>query len=246
MRVIAVADPLPLTPHPWVTPILLACLGTFFLGGCSSVSLGQGKKKVVLVDFAEGRVTDVNITDRLTGSKELLFISMPKKAQFFEGYIEGMVTDYDDSPIQGVVVRAVAEGEAREDSGKAFRSSSFDPGVSDTNGVYRIRFSLPIVDGQIDIRGKFIYNPGWEQEKVNLGKAYEPQAKESPFRLVFDEKRGMLIFAEGVRKLIVRSVHSDQPPKQLPNAKTPLKEEKKDAKEAGKEDDLFRSFGFGQ
>lgn len=234
----------------WVAPtgfVLLACLGAWLPCGCTSMSLGKGKQKVVLVDFAEGRVVDVNVTDRLTGSKEMLFVSMPKRALFLEGYIEGIVTDYDDNPIQGVVVRAIAEGEAKEESGKAFRSSSFDPGVSDTNGIYRIRFSLPIVNRMVDIRGKFAYNPGWEQEKVNLGKAYEPQVKESPFRLVFDERRGMLIFSEGVRKLVVRSVRSDLPPKQqLPGGRTSPKEEEKKGAAEDKDGDLFKSFGFGQ
>lgn len=224
---------------------LAAFLG---LGACSSVELGGGKRKVVMRDYAEGRVSDVGITDRLTGSRELLFVSMPKKSLFLEGYIQGQVTDFGDNPIQGVVVRAVAEGEERVEAGKGFKSSSFDPGVSDSNGIYRIRFSLPVINRMVDVRGKFVYNPGWEQEKANLGKAYEPQLKESPFRLIFDERRGQLVFAEGVRKLIVQPVRSDQPAKtQLPGAKAPPKaEEQEEEKKKSGEDDLFKSFGFGQ
>ena len=78
------------------------------LTGCANVQLGGQKKKVVLKDFAEGRVVQTAITDRLTGAKEMLFVSMPKKSLFLEGYIQGLVVDYDDNPIQGVVVRAVA------------------------------------------------------------------------------------------------------------------------------------------
>lgn len=222
-------------------PVLAVC--GLFLSGCESVSLGSGRKKVVLLDYAEGRIVDVHVTDRLTGAKEMLFLSMPKKSLFLEGYIQGQVTDYEDNPIQGVVVRAVAEGESGDQSGTAFQSSYFDPGVSDTNGVYRIRFSLPIVNRMIDIKGKFLYHPGWEQEKTNLGKAYEPQLKQSPFRFLFDEKRGMLVFPEGVRKLVVRSVRSESAPKNpAPNAKGPPPEEKKPE---AKDDDLFKSFGFG-
>ncbi len=218
------------------------------LSACSGLQLGKGRKKVVLFDYAEGRVVDVAITDRRTGATELLFVSMPKRSLFLEGYIQGIVTDYNDNPIQGVIVRALAEGEQKMiESGKAaFQSSSFDAGVSDTNGIYRIRFSLPVINRKIDVRGKFLYNPGWEQEKVNLGKAYEPQTKESPFRLIFDEAQGMLVFAEGIRKAIVMPVLSNAPPKtQLPGVK-PVeapKEEKKPEKPA--EDDLFKSFGFG-
>ncbi len=219
---------------------LLAC-GS----GCASVSVGRGNKKVVLQDFAEGRVVQVAVTDRLTGSKEMLFVSMPQKSLFLEGYIQGLVTDYEDNPIQGVVVRAVAEGEEKfvEKSQAAFQTSSFDAGVSDSNGVYRIRFSLPVIKNKIDIRGKLVYNPGWEQEKTNLGKAYEPQMKESQFRLYFDQKTGTLIFPEGTRKIVVRPVRSDKPPKRgdLPGVKAG--EEEKPAASKG-EEDMFKDFGF--
>lgn len=232
-----------MTKHSALAVLLLLA------SGCGGVQLGKGQKKILLQDYAEGRISDVAITDRLTGSKEMLFVSMPKKSLFLEGYVQGIVTDYDNNPIQGVVVRAVAEGEGAAAEGKpsGFQSSSFDPGVSDTNGVYRIRFSLPIIDGRIDVRGKFLYNPNWEQERINLGRAYQPQMKESPFRLVFEQKRGMLIFAEGVRKVIVKPVVSDQPAKMsgLPGAKAPAKEEEEKDKKKGEEDDLFKGFGFG-
>jgi len=239
---------MPLSLHR-AAPVLLAALA---LTACSSISLGKGRSKVILKDYAEGRVVDVVITDRLTGAKEMLFVSMPKKSLFLEGYIQGLVTDYSDNPIQGVVVRAVAEGEQKLlAAGKAsFQSSSFDTGVSDTNGVYRLRFQLPILNRKVDVRGKFLYNPNWEQEKMNLGKAYEPQVKESPFRLIFDEAEGMLLFAEGVRKLIVAPVFSGQPARaQLPGTKAPGKDEKRPEKTdkaggGGGDEDLFKSFGF--
>ncbi|MBI5242350.1 MAG: hypothetical protein HY922_01545 [Elusimicrobia bacterium] len=202
---------------------LLLSAGLFC--GCAAASTGRGGKKVVLKDFAEGRVAQVVIVDRLTGAVDYLFVSVDRKSNFLEGYIVGVITDLEDNPIQGVVVRAVAEGEEKfvEKSQAAFQTSSFDAGVSDTNGVYRIRFSLPILKGKVDVRGKLIYNPQWEQERDNLGKAYAPQLKESPFRLYFDQKEGMLIFAEGVRKAIVLPVTGTRAPKQkeLPGAKPP-------------------------
>lgn len=219
---------------------------TLTLSGCAFLTVGgnKGGKKVVLEDFAEGRIASTVIVDRLTGAKEMLFVSMPQKSNFLEGYIVGVVTDYEDNPIQGVVVRATAEGEEKfvEKSQAAFQTSSFDAGVSDSNGVYRIRFSLPIVKNRIDVRGKLVYNPGWEQERDNLGKAYSPQLKESPFRLYFDQKSGQLIFAEGVRKLIVQPIEGKKAPKakELPGAKPPEGE-----KPAAKGDeDLLKSF-FG-
>lgn len=234
--------------NPGVARRLGALLAVALLSACSSVRLGKGKQKVLLKDYAEGRVVDVAITDRLTGAQELLFVSMPRRTLFLEGYIQGQVTDYDDNPVPNVVVRALAEGEQKlVQGGKAsFQSSSFDSGVSDTQGIYRLRFSLPIINRKVDVRGKLLYNPGWEQEKANLGKAYEPQIRESPFRLVFEEREGMLLFAEGIRKLIVKSVASGASPRQpLPAARAQPKPEQpaKDAAKQG-EDDLFKNFGF--
>ncbi|HAH08102.1 MAG TPA: hypothetical protein DCM05_16520 [Elusimicrobia bacterium] len=225
-------------------PLLLACA----LSACASVSVGKAGKKVVLRDFAEGRVAQVVITDRLTGAKEYLFVSMPQKSNFLEGYIIGIVTDYEDNPIQGVVIRAVAEGEEKfiEKSQAAFQTSSFDAGVSDSNGVYRIRFSLPIVKNLVDVRGKLLYNPGWEQERDNLGKAYAPQTKESPFRLYFNQKDGQLIFAEGVRKTIVQPIEGRKAPKPKAAGAQPAEGAPAQPGEGGgnKEDDLLKSF-FG-
>jgi hypothetical protein len=220
-----------------------------------STACGPSNKNVVVEDFAEGRVVDLSITEKLTGTTELLLFSMAQKTQFLDGYIQGVITDYKDNPVQGVVVRAVASGESTSEEGEArpsgFATSSFDPGVSDTNGFYRIRFSLPILSRKVDIRGRMLYNPGWEQERDNLGKAYEPQTKQSQFRLFYDRKSGRIIFAEGVRKTIVSGVTAKGAPKgaTLPGTKPP--EEAKPAADAqpaaGKGDeDLFKGFGFGQ
>ncbi len=215
-------------------------------------SCGPSNKNVVVNDFAEGRVVDLSITEKLTGTTELLFFAMPKKTEFLEGYIQGVITDYKDNPVQGVVVRAVASGASSDQDTEAnpsgFATSSFDPGVSDTNGFYRIRFSLPILGGKVDVRGRLLYNPGWQQERDNLGKAYEPQTKQSQFRLYYGRKRGEIIFAEGVRKTIVASVEKKGAPKMapLPGAQPPEEAKPAEAKPAAAGDgDLFKGFGFG-
>ena len=226
-----------------------------FLAALAS-ACGPSNKNVVTEDFAEGRVVDLSITDKLTGTTEMLLFSVSQKTQFLDGYIQGVVTDYKDNPVQGVVVRAVASGEDAADEGEArpsgFATSSFDPGVSDTNGFYRIRFSLPILSKKVDVRGRLLYNPGWEQERDNLGKAYEPQTKQSQFRLFYDRKSGRIIFAEGVRKVIVAPVAGKGAPKTaaLPGVKAPEDAKPTEAAPAaatkGGDEDLFKGFGFGQ
>ncbi|HBA60486.1 MAG TPA: hypothetical protein DCZ92_06655 [Elusimicrobia bacterium] len=105
----------------------------------------------------------------------------------------------------------------------------------------------------MDVRGKLVYNPGWDQQKLNLGKAYEPQLKETPFRLYYNLDSGFLAFAEGVRKIIVQPVGEGKGRMQnLPGAKAP--EPAKPAAgtapaegAAGQaEEDLFKGFDFGQ
>ena len=218
--------------------------------GCASAG-----RKVVQEDFAEGRIVDLSITDKLTGTHELLFFSLPKKTEFLEGYIQGVITDYADNPIQGVVVRAVASGETQieeaESRSAIVAGTSFDAGVSDTNGFYRVRFSLPIIGGKVDVRGHLLYNPGWEQERDNLGKAYEPQAKQSQFRLFYETSGGRIIFGEGIRKSVVASVSSKQPAKVAPLPATKPEEAPGAAaapapQPAAKSDeDLFKGFGMG-
>lgn len=232
------------------------CLAVGALAAILS-ACGPSNKNIVIEDFAEGRVVDLSIAEKLTGTTELLLFSLSKKTQFIDGYIQGVITDYKDNPIQGVVVRAVASGESEVEEGEArpsgFATSSFDPGVSDTNGFYRIRFSLPILGHKVDVRGRLLYNPGWEQERDNLGKAYEPQTKQSQFRLYYDRKNGRIIFSEGVRKTVVAAVTAKGEPKAvaLPGVKPP--QDAKPAADADKEkpsgkadEDLFKGFGFGQ
>jgi len=220
-----------------------------------AAACGRANKNVVVEDFAEGRIVDLSITEKLTGTSEFLLFSTSKKTQFLDGYIQGVITDYQDNPVQGVVVRAVASGESTLEEGEArpsgFATSSFDPGVSDTNGFYRIRFSLPILSKKVDIRGRMLYNPGWEQERDNLGKAYEPQTKQSQYRLYYDRKTGRIIFSEGVRKTVVSAVTSKSAAKSppLPGAEAPkpaADKAKAGGDAAAGSDDLFKGFGFGQ
>ena len=233
-----------------LAPIFL--FSAIFLSSC-----GPSNKALVRQDFAQGQVTDLSITRKVTGTTDLVFFSMPKDSSFLDGYIQGLITDYDDRPIQGVVVRAVASGESEIESGEAspgFNVSSFDPGVSDTNGLYRIRFTLPLLDGVVNIRGKLLYNPGWEQEKSELGRAYDPQTKETPFHFYYNIKTGLVVFDQGIRKVIVASTRPGGtgsaaaiPGGAPPPTAAPAKPAPKPAGggNGGGMNDLFKGFGFG-
>lgn len=235
------------------------------LAGCMG-----GLKRLKVVDFTDTRVGDLSLTRKVTGKREFLFFSTTKMGTFLDGNIQGVITDYQGNPIEGVTVKVVpdtgrqgagggglegADAFALEENAGAGINLSFAPGISDTMGLFKIHFSMPVTDNEVDVRGKLVYNPGWDQQRMNLGKAYEPQMKESPFRLYYNLDTGFLAFAEGVRKIIVQPVGEGKGRMQnLPGAKAPepIKAEAADgaaqpaAGGAQAEEDLFKGFDFGQ
>ena len=237
----------------WAAIFFLPALMFF---GCASAD--KTKTKLYLFDLTDQRVADISLVRKLVGKSDFLFFSKDVVKTFLEGYIQGFITDYHENPIEGVVVRAVPEGSASEKAGfgaeagknvRVFESLSFDAGVSDSNGLYRIRFSLPVVDKIVDIRGRLIYNSGWEQQKSNLGRAYEPQTKETPFRLYYNSGTGFLALSEGVRKSIVQPISDSRaktapPGAQAPPPALPVETEKQKKDKA--DEDLFKGFNFGE
>jgi len=239
----------------------LAALALFCapLAGCFG-----GMKRLKVVDFTDARVGDLSLTKKVVGRNEFLFFSTTKMGLFLDGNIQGVITDYQGNPIEGVTVKVVPESGrpgaggdggggdvfAIEENANSSINLSFAPGITDTMGLFKIHFSLPVKDDEVDVRGKLLYNPGWDQQRLNLGKAYEPQMKESSFRLYYNLESGFLAFGEGVRKVIVQPVGEGKGRMQnLPGAQAPAPAVKPaDAAPAGgtqAEDDLFKGFDFG-
>lgn len=250
--------------HKHVFKITVMTLLSVFLAGCMG-----GLKRLKVVDFTDQRVGDLSLTKKVTGKREFLFFSTTKMGMFLDGNIQGVVTDYQGNPIEGVTVKVLPDagkgdggaaldfgggdgGFAMEENANSSINLSFAPGISDTMGLYKIHFSLPVKDDEVDVRGKIVYNPGWDQQKINLGKAYEPQMKESPFRIYYNLDTGFLAFAEGVRKIIVQPVGegtgrmTSLPGSTAPKPATPANTGAAPAGGGQAEDDLFKGFDFGQ
>lgn len=194
----------------------------FLLSGCAL--FGKGTPTAGWVNLADERLADLTINFRQVGERDYVLFRVPDRDYFLEGYIQGLVTDYQDNPISGVIVTATLETE--ELVGKllgkrGLPSATFDPGLSNTQGVYRIRFSLPLRGGLVDVKGRLIYNPQWEQERTHLGKAYEPQRRESAFRLYYDQRSGLVSFTEGMQRIIVSPVFGTPAKTALPGAQAP-------------------------
>src|SRR5271155_3006833 len=134
---------------------------SLFLGlsGCTG-----SYKRSVLLDLTQGRLTNLSLSEKATGQREFVLFSVPRHGVYLEGYITGMVTDYGGNPIPGVIVRAAltnATGAVENvqsaaaaagqvvPSREELAGGPFDAGISDSQGIYRVRFSLPIVDGKI-------------------------------------------------------------------------------------------------
>src|SRR6266700_1747146 len=172
--------------------------GLFLISRPLTVRAAETKADLVRYDFAEERVVDISIVKKATGKRKIAFISMPKYTEFLEGFIRGMVVDYSENPVEGVLVRVGDPGE---------ENSMFDPTVTNFNGIYRIRFSIPFdAKGHVDVRNKLVYAPDWEQKRDSLGNSYEPLEKESPFHFYYDRGSQVLAFAEGLRKSFVNPV----------------------------------------
>ena len=233
------------------------------LAGCFG-----GLKALKVNDFTEKRVADLTLTKKVSGKRDFLFFSTTKMSVFLDGDIQGIITDYQGNPIEGVTVKIVQDAGKAAEGGDSFAAAaeentsavinfSFSPGITDSMGLYRIHFSVPLSDDEVDLRGKLVYNPGWDQQKINLGKAYEPQQKESPFRLYYNMDTGFLAFAEGIRKMTVEAVGEGKGRMQaLPGGRAPAPVQSAQqapaaaaaaAAPAGKaEEDLFKGFDFGQ
>ena len=243
-------------------------LAFVFLTSSMLTSCLSSAKALKVVDYTDKRVTDLILTKRVIGKRDWLFFSTTKMSLFLEGNIQGTVTDYYGNPIEGITVKAMAETGSKEinleenlnpaeESAASFVNLTFTPGLSDSQGLYKVKFSLPVVDKEVDVRGKLIYNPGWEQQKLNLGKTYEPQIKQSSFRIYYNMDTGFLAFGEGVRPVIVQPVGEGQGRmKTLPGANPPAQKTQENKESPAKnnsgnntapaatEDDLFKAFNF--
>lgn len=248
----------------FISLTLLFFAGSFF-SGCA----GAGRALKV-VDYTDKRVTDLILTKRVVGRRDWLFFSTTKMSLFLEGNIQGTITDYYGNPIEGVTVKAVADMGSKdvnlegdnlnpaEENAASFVNLTFTPGLSDSQGLYKVKFSLPVVDKEVDVKGRLIYNPGWEQQKLNLGKTYEPQLKQSTFRIYYNMDTGFLAFGEGVRPVVVQPVGEGQGRmKTLPGSPAPgpakqdktapaenQKQQENQPQPAAGEDDIFKAFNF--
>ncbi len=111
---------------------------------------------------------------------------LPRYDDYLEGYISGQLFTTDGKPLQGVVVK-VQDKKEKEYPG-------FTAGVSNSSGVYKVRFSQPIIWKRIDIDGFLAFDAGWRA----LG-------KKTRFRLYFNRRSGDLVFTPEANVLVLKN-----------------------------------------
>ena len=165
-------------------------------------------------NLSSGQIVETAVIRRPTGDKTLGFL--PKYDRFLEGYIRGGLLAADGKPISGVPVAV------QDEAGSPV--PDFQPGVTDQEGLYRIRFSLPLRWGIADFEGKLACLEGWKAVQPDTG-----------FRIYFSRSSGILAYSPKALWLTVRNNDMEKKLSQPKPAPPPPPKKKSD--------DSFGSFG---
>lgn len=103
-------------------------------------------------NLAEGQIQDPVVVRKPSVEKTLGII--PKYENHLEGYVTGAIIEPEGRPVQGVTVRV------SDENGGALEG--FEPGVTDQDGLFRARFSLPIRWNRVDFTGTLSADPPWQ------------------------------------------------------------------------------------
>jgi hypothetical protein len=203
----------------------LACLTVLAL---ASAAVAEGTAPIAQSPalrrhLAQGRVVDVTVAKKQVGSRKFFMKTRGVYRPFLEGAIVGTAVEWDGKPAAGVVVRlswdAQADPFAARDSmeveeplldedASPVEDARGGSAVTDKNGAYRLPFSVPIVRNRVELKGKISYNPEWETQLTQTGRAHEPWAAESSVELYYYKDKALLALSEGPRKALFRARQS--------------------------------------
>ncbi|OGR85542.1 MAG: hypothetical protein A2901_03370 [Elusimicrobia bacterium RIFCSPLOWO2_01_FULL_54_10] len=123
----------------------LALAFLFTLTGCSA-------SFNIRNNLAEGQIIDPVVTRKPT--LETALGIFPKYQEYLEGYVVGGVVEAEGRPLQGATVRVVDE--------TGTSGATFEDGVTDQDGMYKVRFSVPIRWNRVDCTGTVGVEPPWQ------------------------------------------------------------------------------------
>ena len=146
----------------------------FLIFSLSLTLCGCFRAYVIRENLAGSEILEPAIIRKPSEEKSLGLL--PKYDDFLEGYIAGGLADTQGKPLGGIIVRVT------NDIGSEL--PQFVQGVTDQDGVYKIRFSLPIQWDRLDFTASVApVSPIW--------KIAAPQTK---FRIYYNRKSGTLAY----------------------------------------------------
>ena len=194
---------------------------SFLFAALALIATGCLRPLSVKENLSEGQITDLKVIRKPSPEKTLGIV--PRYDDYLEGYLRGGVVNHDGKPVAGAIVKV------SDSSGRPSRD--FGSGVTDQNGEFRLRFSLPIRWNRLDFTGKVRLSGGWDM--------ISPR---DDFRVYFNRKNGVLAYfpKEFWIPGRARKAESAQDPKVLDKLKKSLKPPP-GKKEPG---DIFDDMGF--
>jgi hypothetical protein len=191
-----------------------------FFAAAACGALSSCAPYAVKENLSSHQIIETQIIRRPSGEKTLGFL--PKYDRFLEGYIQGGLLAANGKAIPGVPVTV------QDDAGNPL--PEFQPGVTDQDGRYRIRFSLPLRWGILDYEGKLSCLDGW--------KIIQPV---NGFRLYYSRSSGVLAYSSKELWVPVRNDAMDKKLAQPKPAPAPPPAPKKQSDDFGG----FGDFNFG-
>lgn len=154
-----------------------------FFTGCAGFPIfgkkSTGKITTINENLSPNRLTDLAVVKKLAGYKKFLFFSSPNYTDWIEGFVKGEIINEEGIPMPDIQIMVDGIG--------------FENAVSDVNGIYKVRFSVPIVKGIADANGKLIIHPKWETELEVKGTSYQPTLKDATFRIYYNGNAGGVV-----------------------------------------------------
>ena len=152
-------------------------------------------------NLAEGQILDPVVVRKPSSEKTMGIF--PKYDDYLEGYITGGVVESEGRALQGARVKVTDTGGAE--------LPDFEEGVTDQDGMFKIKFSLPIRWNRVDFTGAIFVEKPWQ------GTAPKPQ-----FQIRYNGVIGTLAyFAKPMWIPVKNSV--PPPAKPVPKAPPPKK-----------------------
>lgn len=183
-----------------------------FVFGAAFLLCGCGMNHYfVKENLTEEQLVDLAVVRKPTDKRTLGLL--PVYQDYLEGYIRGGVVEAGGQRLEGVTVK-VTDQDGNE-------LPEFSPGVSDRDGFFRIRFSLPVRWRHIDFTA-YLTAGAW--------KTVTPRTE---FRIYFNRDTGVLSFNPKETWVALKS--EAVPPPALPPAKPGKKSN----------DDFMGGFDFG-